>query len=299
MPDKKPPPLSIDYFSLDVPEEGICASIVLATLEIFPDELLASLAFNWRTLQSSLESRRMTHEGLLAAAYLGLMPIASTHRRFTTDSEKHFKDWSRRSSAEDPRRTRMSRREINLENENAAAAAWGLTGEDMKLLYKELDKVAISNGFASFREVFECNKDILAESSALDILEHSTDKYVYALGPRYLWHFAKFAAQNNLTHVAFAVHLGWLLFLHTEDDLVRGYALQPRTLRFGNRSFNRAIDYDSIRNPDHQDFPVFPVPMSVRAALIELAASRYPGRSFKLMPHPTQRRVNQIAGEAL
>ena len=299
MSETKLPPQAIDYFSLDVPEEGFSASVVLATLEIFPDDLLESAAFTWQTLQSSLKSRRLTHEGLLASAYFGLMPIAGTHRRFTTDSEKYFKDRIRRSGAEDPRRPHRSRRDIKLEDENAAAAAWGLTGEEMKLLYKELDKAAISKGFASFREVFECNKDILAECIALGILEHSTDKYVYALGPRYLLHFAKFAAENNLTHVAFSVHLGWLLFLHADDHLVRGYALQPRTLRFGHGSFNRAIDYEHLRNPDHEDSSVFPVPLSVRTAVIELAASRFPGRPFELMPHPTHRRVNQIAGEAL
>lgn len=299
MPYKKPPPQSIHFFSPEVPEEGACASIILATLEIFPEELLKSLPIDWQTLQSSLISGRLSHEGLLTGAYLGLMPIAGTHRRFTTDSEKYFKEVRRRSGVGDPRRNCMSRKKITLQDENAAAQTWGVTGDEMKLLYKELNNLANSKGFASFREVFECNKDILAESLALDIFDHPTDRYTFALGPRYLWQMAKFAAQQELKHVAFAVHLGWMLFLHADDKLVRGYALQPRTLRFGNRSFNRAVDFESMRDEDKQDLPVFPAPASVKAAAFELAESRFPNQAFELMPHPTWRCVNQIADRAL
>lgn len=257
-----------------VGESVLSLSVAHAWLKTFPSALRKYGRLNPDRLHLAIDSREISHYGLLCAAYIGVAPLPCTYGRFITQAERVNKV--------EPHAHASSFRKNRVARENSAASEYEMSAQEFKRLLKRLDTFAEKfAGVPTYDAVFNCKSEILRDQSPLA----PTGRETYAEGPLYLWDFAKAVNEHNLVDMSFDTFSGWVLFVHRGNGIVSGLAIHPQAHRFGNFSSNPLINTAGLCISGGR-FPIIDTPREVLEALKAFADRRFRGHPFEFMPPP-------------
>ena len=261
-------PISIELFADDL----FALASELAVLDMFPSWVGFDSAFNREMLVEAIASRRLSQEGLLAAAFFGHMPISSSPQRLTTHASRYFKA-ARVGQNPTPK----------IKVEVFTKQAYQMTRREMKALLATLDDMARAKGFCDFADVFYCD----GYPAGVKAPGHGSIRYRKWLGPRFMWEIKERVALCPHPDLEIGVHNLWMLVLVRAEDSVVGRAFRPSWLRTGDG------DEYSLNHTAHlaleapNDAPLFTVPGTVQTQLAKLASERFPGVRYEFHASPT------------
>ena len=262
-------------------------AVALAFYSKFPPELREQGRFPAHLLQSALESKQLSREGVLSAAYHGVTVIPSSLRKFRMQS-------SRAANAYPDALPDKSKSDKRAQ-QGWLASLYGLHRGEMERLYEALDQRASDYGFQSF-EAVSSSKSILDNAGPSPPEERRSNRGVYSLGPRYLWDFASLARKLQPQNIIFAARHGWLHILDATNEVVVGYAVQPIALRFGDGEPAYSINPDWCFEEGIDEHCLYGIPQFVKSALRDLAEAHFGNRSFEVIDPPTIGYVKFLAG---
>lgn len=262
-----------DDLRLEEPDV-IHLSLLRAWVDVFPATLRQHARFKLHHLRRAIWTREISAYLLLGAAYIGFAPLPVNYGRFMIEAE------------------RINKREHNpsfflrdaVARESSALEAYELSRGEFKRLLKRLDDFAVKFGdIASYADVFNCKNVILNDPSPFA----PEDREAYADGPLHLWDFAKAVNEHKLADMVFGTFQGWVVFLHLENGVVQGHAINPLAHRFGNFTTNPLIDLVEIVNRDpNTPSTIIDVPVEVQQAVSAMAKQHFPERPFRYIPPP-------------
>lgn len=257
---------------VDLTEDEVYAlAISFAVLDAFPGEIGFDSHFSRNMLSEAIASKKISHEGLLAAAFFGVMPIPSTTNRLRTLADRYHRirgvEWH---SSPKVREDRYAR-------------SWGITRRDMKGLLAVLDNKARDQGFADFGSIFYADGSPPGEKTS----GFSSIRYRTWLGPRYLWEIKERVARHPHPNLVIKEYSLWLCVLVGSDETVVGHAFPPEALRIGDGRRGCPEDCRDWNLEDPNARRLFRVPDYVRDGLASLASTRFAGLPYELQMPPT------------
>jgi hypothetical protein len=252
--------------SFELTEDDVFAlAISIAVLDAFPGEIGFDSHFSRNMLLEAIASKKISQEGLLAAAFFGLMPIPSTTKRLTTLADRFYRtrgiEWHASPKVREDRYARF----------------WGMTRRDMKGLLAVLDNMARDRGFADFGSIFYADGSPPGEKTS----GFSSIRYRTWIGPRYLWEIKERVARHPHPNLEIKACGLWLCVLVRSDETVVGHAFPPMALRIGDGRSACPVDPRDWNLEDPNARRLFRVPDYIRDELASLASTRFAGLPYE------------------
>ena len=255
---------SPDFIKLN-DDEVLWLVLLCTVLDWFPAELHNQTRFPRKAIYEAVESKRLDHEGMVAAAYFGFLPMWGSYNGFQAQANR-INNLAEHAHADEFRQDVDKR-------ENSAAYEFVPSRGQLKRLIQRMDGVAQTHGFTSWRDALYGDDDVLADPTS-DIPRAS--RIAFVSGPRFMWDLAKQFHIERPNGFVIESFEDWILLLQVDGCTVYGYALPPAGFRVGDFQFNGWLVKEDLEWAWVNDEPIFPVPAHVSIALRKQAEFHFP-----------------------